>query len=51
MSFKSLSTMVVAWRRYRLAVRELEQLTERELRDLGITRFEIDAVARQSAGL
>jgi len=51
MSFKSLATRVVAWRRYRVAVRELEQLNDRELNDLGINRFEIAAVARQSAGL
>ena len=51
MSFKSLTSKVTAWRRYRAAVRELEQLTDRDLHDLGITRGEIDVVARQSVGL
>jgi uncharacterized protein YjiS (DUF1127 family) len=30
--------------------RELERLTDRELRDIGITRYEIEFVLRQSAG-
>ena len=40
---------VRAYRRYRETVRELSQLTDRELDDLGITRFEIDAIAREHA--
>ena len=40
-----------AWRRYRVSGRELSRLTDRELNDLGLNRFDIDAVARQSAGL
>ncbi len=51
MSFKSITEKVSAWRRYRAAVRELEQLSDRELHDLGITRYDIEIVARQSAGL
>jgi uncharacterized protein YjiS (DUF1127 family) len=35
--------------RYRDTVRELSQLTDRELDDLGISRFQIDSVARQNA--
>jgi uncharacterized protein YjiS (DUF1127 family) len=30
--------------------RELERLTDRELRDIGITRYEIEFVLRQSSG-
>jgi uncharacterized protein YjiS (DUF1127 family) len=50
MSIKSITEKVTAWRRYRAAVRELEQLSDRELHDLGITRYDIENVARQSAG-
>ncbi len=49
MSLKSITARVSAWRRYRNAVRELEQLTDRELNDLGIARYNIDSVARLSA--
>lgn len=37
------------WRRYRTTVRELEQLSNRELNDLGIHRSQIHSVARQAA--
>jgi uncharacterized protein YjiS (DUF1127 family) len=40
-----------AYLAYRETVRELSQLTDRELDDLGIARFEIDAVARSHAGV
>ena len=33
---------------YRETVAELSRLTDRELEDLGISRFEIDSVARNS---
>jgi uncharacterized protein YjiS (DUF1127 family) len=36
------------WRRYRMTVRELEKLSTRELDDLGISRGDIDRIARQS---
>lgn len=36
---------------YRETVRELSQLSDRELDDLGITRFEIDTIARTHAGV
>ncbi|MDH3196196.1 MAG: DUF1127 domain-containing protein [Hyphomicrobiales bacterium] len=36
------------WRRYRLTVRELQRLSARELDDLGISRGDIDRIARQS---
>jgi uncharacterized protein YjiS (DUF1127 family) len=35
--------------RYRATVRELSQLSDRDLDDLGIARFDIDSVARQHA--
>ncbi|MDQ4135391.1 MAG: DUF1127 domain-containing protein [Pseudomonadota bacterium] len=40
---------IQAYRRYRATVRELSLLSDRELDDLGIARFEIDAIARQHA--
>jgi uncharacterized protein YjiS (DUF1127 family) len=35
--------------RYRETVRELSQLSDRELDDLGISRFQIDGIAREHA--
>ncbi|MGO4571410.1 DUF1127 domain-containing protein [Microvirga sp. 2TAF3] len=40
---------VRSYLRYRETVRELSQLTDRELDDLGISRFQIDNIARQHA--
>ena len=40
---------VRAYLRYRETVRELAQLTDRELEDLGINRFQIEAIAREHA--
>lgn len=40
---------VRAYLRYRETVRELSQLSDRELNDLGISRFQIDSIARQHA--
>ena len=34
-----------AYQRYRASVRELSHFSERELDDLGISRYEIDAAA------
>ena len=51
MTIKSIVVWVDSWRRYRVAVAELSQLSDRELHDLGITRSEIHAVARQSSGI
>ena len=50
MSIKSLVSWIESWRRYRCAVSELHQLSDRDLAELGMTRGEIAAVARQSAG-
>lgn len=36
---------------YRETLRELSQLSDRELDDLGIARFEIDSIARTHAGI
>lgn len=49
--------MIVTWvlskfrnyLRYRETVAELSRLSDRELEDLGISRFEIDSVARGDA--
>ena len=36
------------WRRFRDTVKELSSLSNRELSDLGISRSEIEAVARRA---
>lgn len=38
-----------AWRRYTNTVRELNKLNSRQLSDLGISRSDIDRVARATA--
>jgi uncharacterized protein YjiS (DUF1127 family) len=40
---------VRAYMRYRDTVRELSMLSDRELDDLGISRFQIDNIAREHA--
>jgi uncharacterized protein YjiS (DUF1127 family) len=40
---------VRAYMRYRDTVRELSLLSDRELDDLGISRFQIESIARQHA--
>jgi uncharacterized protein YjiS (DUF1127 family) len=47
---KTIAEKFNAWRRYRDAVRELSDLNDRELSDIGIARDDIDAIARQHAG-
>jgi uncharacterized protein YjiS (DUF1127 family) len=47
--FKTISEKLNAWRRYRDAVRELSQLSDRELADIGIRRGEIEEIVRRSA--
>ncbi len=44
-----LLSKIRAYMRYRETVRELSILTDRELDDLGISRFEIENVAREHA--
>ena len=48
---KMIAEKVSAWRRYRVSVRELSRLTDRELNDLDLNRYDIEIVARQTAGL
>ena len=43
--FKSITEKLTAWRRYREAVRELSQLTDRELEDIGVRRGDIPFIA------
>jgi len=45
----SLVRLLQSWREYGTAVRELSALSDRELADLGISRSDIDWVARQHA--
>ena len=42
-------SQIRAYMRYRETVRELSQLSDRELNDLGIVRYDIHYVARNSA--
>ena len=42
---KTITEKLVAWRRYRDAIRELSQLTDRELDDIGIRRGDIPFIA------
>jgi|APCry1669189768_1035252.scaffolds.fasta_scaffold33718_1 uncharacterized protein YjiS (DUF1127 family) len=51
MTIKSITAKLSAWRRYRASVRELSQLSDRELADLGLNRYDIETVARRSSGL
>jgi uncharacterized protein YjiS (DUF1127 family) len=48
MTLKTISEKLAAWRRYREAVRELSQLSDRELSDIGIRRGDIDHIVRES---
>ncbi len=48
-SLKTITRKISAWRRYREAVRELSQLNEHELSDIGLHRCDIEAAARQTA--
>ena len=47
-SLKTISEKLSAWRRYREAVRELSQLSNRELDDIGIRRGDIEFIVRRS---
>jgi uncharacterized protein YjiS (DUF1127 family) len=48
MTIKSIAEKLSAWRRYRVSVRELSRLSDRELSDLGIGRGDIEFVARKA---
>ena len=47
-AFKTISEKLTAWRKYRDAVRELSQLSDRELDDIGIRRGDIEFIVRRS---
>ena len=51
MTLKFITRKLANWQRYRAAVRELSLLSDRELADLGLSRYDIDMVARRSANL
>ena len=51
MTIKSITARFSAWRRYRTSVRELSQLSDRELYDLGLSRADIEPIARKTSGL
>ena len=44
-----LSGRIRRWNAYRRTLNELERLSERELKDLGISRYDIHRIARESA--
>jgi uncharacterized protein YjiS (DUF1127 family) len=48
MSIKVLASKLQEWRRYRACVRELAQLSDRELSDIGLCRSDIPFVAWQA---
>jgi uncharacterized protein YjiS (DUF1127 family) len=47
-SFRTISQKLGAWRRVREARRELSQMSDRELSDIGISRCDIESIARES---
>jgi len=48
-TLKTISEKLQAWRRYRDAVRELSQFSDRDLADIGIRRGDIEEIARRTA--
>jgi uncharacterized protein YjiS (DUF1127 family) len=44
--FKAFADKLHAWRRYREAVKQLSRLSDEELHDIGVSRSEIEYVAR-----
>jgi len=47
-TLKTIAEKLTAWRRYREAVRELSQLSDRDLSDIGIRRGDIEYIVRRS---
>ena len=47
-TLKSVSEKLAAWRRYRETIRELAQLSDHELHDIGVSRGEIEFIARRA---
>lgn len=48
MVFSNLRSSIQRWSRIRTTINELEGMTDRELADVGITRWQIKDVARSS---
>ena len=48
-SIKIITEKLNAWRRYRQAIRELSQMSDHELSDIGIHRCDIERVAHETA--
>jgi uncharacterized protein YjiS (DUF1127 family) len=48
---KTIAEKLNAWLRYREAVKELSQLSDRELNDIGIRRGDIEFIVRQSVAV
>ena len=49
LTVNTLAKKVRDWNRYRTTVRELSQLTDRDLNDLGLSRGDIRVVAKKHA--
>ena len=47
--FEVLKTRITTWKRYNRTVNELQALSNRELADLGISRFDISRVAKEAS--
>lgn len=47
--FTGLVHLVLKWRKYHQSLGELSALNDRDLRDIGISRSDIDAIAWRSA--
>jgi uncharacterized protein YjiS (DUF1127 family) len=47
--FEVLKSRYSSWKRYARTVKELESLSSRELADLGISRSDIQRIAREAA--
>jgi len=47
-TLKTIAEKLTAWRRYREAVRELSQLSDRDPSDIGIRRGDIEYIVRRS---
>lgn len=48
---KIITDKLNAWLRYREAVKELSQLSDRELNDIGIRRGDIEFIVRQNSAV
>jgi uncharacterized protein YjiS (DUF1127 family) len=48
-TLKMVSEKIDAWFRYRKALRELSQLSDRELCDIGVRRSDIEDIVRRNA--